>query len=257
VKRSAFAAAMTLAATLVFGVSGPLAASLPGSPLTKMAARDGVSVPPSLTHAIAQSLRAAPAVAIGQAQSQQQELQAPDGVPGDFFGETVSLSGDGRTALVGAPFRAIGAAHVFVEQGGKWTLHQQVQSPAGAGTDSYGFSVALSGDGSTHVLGPPDPNPAAGAGRPGARQRGRIRILGRARRPRRPAADRRSVPGEWPGSGLGARKLTRVRRWRPHGTAATGCQGTAAGSRSAAVLRCADARPVPSRPRARLAKMAT
>ncbi|MFZ0382715.1 MAG: hypothetical protein WAL38_33140, partial [Solirubrobacteraceae bacterium] len=47
VKRSGFAAAATLAATLAFGVSGALAASLPGSPLTNVAAHDGVSVPSS------------------------------------------------------------------------------------------------------------------------------------------------------------------------------------------------------------------
>ena len=155
-KRSGFAAAVTLAATLVFGVSGSLAASLPGSPLTNVAAHDGVSVPSSLAHAIAQNLGVAPAVAAAgasQAQSQQQELQAPDGVPGDFFGETVSLTADGHTALVGAPFRAVGAAYVFVEQAGKWTLQQELQSPAGAATDTYGFSVALSGDGSTALVG--------------------------------------------------------------------------------------------------------
>lgn len=41
-KRSGFAAAVTLAAMLSFGVSGALAASLPGSPLTKVAAHDGL-----------------------------------------------------------------------------------------------------------------------------------------------------------------------------------------------------------------------
>ncbi len=98
----------------------------------------------------------APAVVAGsasQAQTQQQELQAPDGIPGDFFGETVSLTADGHTALVGAPFRRVGAAYVFAEQGGKWTLEQELQSPAGSATDTYGYSVALSGDGSTALVG--------------------------------------------------------------------------------------------------------
>jgi FG-GAP repeat len=156
VKRSGFAAAATLAATLAFGVSGALAASLPGSPLTNVAAHDGVSVPSSLAHAIGQELGAAPAVVAGgagPAQTQQQELEAPDGVPGDFFGETVSLTADGHTALVGAPFRTVGAAYLFTEQGGKWRLEQELQSPAGSATDTYGYSVALSGDGSTALLG--------------------------------------------------------------------------------------------------------
>ena len=88
-----------------------------------------------------------------QAQTQQQELQAPDGIPGDFFGETVSLTADGHTALVGAPFRTVGAAYVFAEQGGKWRLEQELESPAGSATDTYGYSVALSGDGSTALVG--------------------------------------------------------------------------------------------------------
>jgi hypothetical protein len=163
VKRSAVAAA-TLAVTLAFGVSGAFAASLPDSPLAKVAAHDGVSVPPSLAHAIRQKLRAAPAVAAtaaaaapatSQASGQQQELSASDGQPVDLFGLVVSLSGDGHTALVGAPGRTVGAAYVFVQQGGKWTEQQELESPAGAAEDSYGLSVALSADGSTALVGAP------------------------------------------------------------------------------------------------------
>ena len=131
------------------GSAVALAASLPGSPLTNVAAHDGVSVPSSLAHAIGQELGAAPAVVAGgasQAQTQQQELETPDGVPGDFFGETVSLTADGHTALVGAPFRTVGAAYVFAELGGKWRLEQELQSPAGSATDTDGYSVALSGE---------------------------------------------------------------------------------------------------------------
>ena len=107
-KRSAFAAAVTLAATLVFGVSGALAASLPASPLAKVAAHDGVSVPPSLAHAIRRKLGAAPALAAAAAAGQlpirpAAGASASDGMPVDLFGLTVALSGDGHTALVGAP----------------------------------------------------------------------------------------------------------------------------------------------------------
>lgn len=155
-KRSAFAAAATLAATLAFGVSGALAASLPESPLTKVAAHDGVSVPSSLAHAIAQKLGAAPAAAAAsQGSGQQQELSASDGMPLDLFGVTVALSGDGRTALVGAPGRTVGAAYVFVEQRGKWTKQQELESPAGSAEDTYGYSVSLSADGSTAIVGAP------------------------------------------------------------------------------------------------------
>ncbi len=155
-KRSAFAAAATLAAALAFGVSAAVAAPLPGSPLAKVAAHDGVSIPPLLAHAITRKLDVAPAIAsagASQAPSQQQKLQAPDGMPGDLFGATVSLSADGHTALVGAPYRTIGAAYVFVEQRGKWTLQQELQSPTGFPGDGYGISVALSADGSTALVG--------------------------------------------------------------------------------------------------------
>jgi trimeric autotransporter adhesin len=158
VKRSAFIAAVTLAATLTVGVSAALAAPLPGSPLTQVAAHDGVSLPPLLARAITRQLAVAPAVTaagVSQAPSQQQELQAPDGMPLDLFGAAVALSADGRTALVGAPYRTIGAAYVFVEQGGKWTLAQELQSPAGAPGDYYGLSVALSADGATALVGAP------------------------------------------------------------------------------------------------------
>jgi len=158
VKRSGFAAAATLAATLAVGVSGAFAASLPKSPLAQIAAHDGVSVPSSLAHAIQQKLGAAPAAAAAaasQARGQQQELSASDGMPVDLFGLTVALSGDGHTALVGAPGRTVGAAYIFVEQGGKWTQQQEIDSPAGSAQDSYGLSVALSGDGSTALVGAP------------------------------------------------------------------------------------------------------
>jgi hypothetical protein len=154
VKRSAIAVVMTLVATLVFGVGGALAASPPESPLAKVAAHDGVSVPPSLAPAITRKLgAAAAAAAAGQSAGRQQELAASDGMPADFFGLTVALSGDGHTALVGAPGRTVGAAYVFVKQGGMWTEQQELDSPAGPAADSYGYSVALSADGSTALVG--------------------------------------------------------------------------------------------------------
>ena len=152
-KRSGFVAAATFAATMVFGVSGALAASLPGSQLQRWAARDGVSLPAPLAHAITRKLGAAPAVAAPDTSKaptsgapSQQELQPSDGV---LTGVSVSLTADGHTALVGSESTTsgVGAAYVFVEQGGKWSETQELNSPAGAATDTYGASVAISGDG--------------------------------------------------------------------------------------------------------------
>jgi hypothetical protein len=160
--RSAFATAATLAATLAFGISAAVAAPQPGSPLTNVAAHDGVPVPPLLAQAITQKLGMAPAAAAAvaaavtsQAPSQQQKLQASDGMPLDLFGLTVSLSADGHTALVGAPGRTVGAAYVFVEHGGTWSEQQELDSPAGSAEDTYGLSVALSADGSTALVAAP------------------------------------------------------------------------------------------------------
>ncbi len=145
----------TLAATLVFGVSTGVAAPASPSPLARVAAHDGVSLPPALTHAISRELGVAPRTAAPAPDTspQQQELQAADGMPLDLFGWTVSLTADGHTALVGAPGRIVGAAYVFTERAGKWSEQQELQSPAGSAQDSYGWSVAIAGDGQTALVG--------------------------------------------------------------------------------------------------------
>jgi FG-GAP repeat len=156
--RSAFATTAVLAATCAFGVSAASAAPRPGTPLTKIAAHDHLKLPRGLAGAIKHSLGKAPRLATasaGQAPAQQQELQASDGMPGDFFGYSVSLTADGQTALVGAPNRTVGAAYIFVKRGGKWSEQQVLDSPAGAAQDTDGWAVSVSGDGQTALVGAP------------------------------------------------------------------------------------------------------
>ncbi|HWA55128.1 MAG TPA: hypothetical protein VG816_13245 [Solirubrobacterales bacterium] len=93
----------------------------------------------------------------GGAWSQQGPKLVASGVePGDGFGTSVALSGDGDTALVGAPgndFRK-GAAWVFTRSGATWT--QQGGKLTGAGATNnpwFGYTVALSGDGNTALIG--------------------------------------------------------------------------------------------------------
>jgi hypothetical protein len=75
---------------------------------------------------------------------------------GDGFGTSVALSADGNTALIGAPgndFRN-GAAWVFTRSGTTWT--QQGGKLTGAGATNaawFGYTVALSGDGKTALIG--------------------------------------------------------------------------------------------------------
>ncbi len=82
------------------------------------------------------------------------------------LGRSVALSGDGNTALVGGPGDAgfVGAAWTFTRSGTAWT--QQVRKLTGAGevgSAHFGKAVALSGDGSTALVGGQDDNAERGA----------------------------------------------------------------------------------------------
>lgn len=94
--------------------------------------------------------------------SQQQELLAPNGAPGDFFGFSVAVSGD--TAVVGAPglfSNTTGKAYVFVRAGSSWIQQPPLLAADAAVGDGFGASVSISGD--TVVVGAP----MASANQPG------------------------------------------------------------------------------------------
>ncbi|TSD08763.1 PKD domain-containing protein [Haloglomus irregulare] len=129
--------------------------------------------------------------------SQQQKLTATDGDREDLYGESVAVSSngitarrrrqaarptptnsvavssDGTTALIGAlrdenpNGRLAGAAYVFTESGGTWSQQQKLAATDGDSEDLFGFSVAVSSDGTTALIGAPgdeDPNgPDAGS----------------------------------------------------------------------------------------------
>src|ERR1035441_271190 len=86
------------------------------------------------------------------------------GVHGDF-GDSVALSGDGSTALIGGDYdnSDVGAGWVFTRAGSTFT--QQGAKLTGSGESGgeyageFGRSVALSGDGSTALIGGPYDNP--------------------------------------------------------------------------------------------------
>lgn len=94
----------------------------------------------------------------------------PAATTGDEFGVSVALSGDGSIALVGAesvkdgstgPY---GAAYVYTQSHGIWssTPSHSFIDP-GTSADAFGFSVALSNDGSTAAIGAPSTNSSDGA----------------------------------------------------------------------------------------------
>ena len=87
---------------------------------------------------------------------QRQTLTAADGANFDEFGYSVALSSDGNTALVGAPGRSsMGAAYVFTRgSNGVYSQTQALTDPTGgAPNDYFGYSVALSVDGNTALVG--------------------------------------------------------------------------------------------------------
>jgi hypothetical protein len=78
---------------------------------------------------------------------QQAKLTASDGVEWDFFGESVSLSGD--TVVIGAGQllnSGTGAAYVFTRVGTTWTQQAKLTASDGASENWFGFSVSLDGD---------------------------------------------------------------------------------------------------------------
>lgn len=85
------------------------------------------------------------------------------------FGDSVALSSDGNTALIGGDAADVltpsgGAAWVFTRSGSTWNQQGSKLIPNDAsGTGDFGFQVALSGDGSTALIGDPDDNSSQGA----------------------------------------------------------------------------------------------
>ena len=78
-----------------------------------------------------------------------------DGAEFDFFGHSVSISGD--TAVIGARYddddngSDSGSAYVYVRSNGVWSEQQKLTASDGAAVDYFGLSVSISGD--TAVIG--------------------------------------------------------------------------------------------------------
>ena len=82
-------------------------------------------------------------------------------------GVSVSLSGDGNTAIVGGPYDDdfAGAAWVYTRSGGVWSQQAKLVGTGAVGPlgAEQGFSVSLSSDGNTAIVGGPLDNTNAGA----------------------------------------------------------------------------------------------
>lgn len=85
----------------------------------------------------------------GSTWSQQAKLTASDGYASDYFGFSVSISGD--TAVIGAYGEddmgsSAGAAYVFVRSGSTWSQQAKLTASDGYGSDYFGYSVSIDGD---------------------------------------------------------------------------------------------------------------
>lgn len=91
--------------------------------------------------------------------TQQQKLTAGDGDEQDWFGGSVSLSGDGTTALIGAyqdedaNGEEAGSAYLFTQSDGQWIQQEKLTASDGDSGDLFGISVSLSTDGATALIG--------------------------------------------------------------------------------------------------------
>jgi FG-GAP repeat/Abnormal spindle-like microcephaly-assoc'd, ASPM-SPD-2-Hydin len=91
--------------------------------------------------------------------TQQQELEASEGVAHDGFGTSVAL--DGSTAVFGAPGHAgHGAAYVFAESGGTWSQQTELTASDGTAGGSFGLAIAVNSS-STVLVGAPYNNVGA------------------------------------------------------------------------------------------------
>ena len=87
---------------------------------------------------------------IRQGLAEQQKLTAAYGAANDLFGDPVAICGD--TVVVGASNNEIGgnyrqgSVNVFVRDGATWTHQQRLTADDGAASDTFGDSVAISGD---------------------------------------------------------------------------------------------------------------
>ncbi len=105
--------------------------------------------------------------------SQQAYVKASNANAGDEFGGVLALSGDGNTLAVGATYEDSastgingdqmsnaaadsGAVYVYSRTAATWSQQAYVKASNAAAEDRFGNSMALSGDGSTLVVGARD-----------------------------------------------------------------------------------------------------
>ena len=90
----------------------------------------------------------------GELWSEEAKIQPADLRINDFFGESVAISEDGLTVVIGATGHdangsSSGAAYVFGDSAGTWSQQGKLYSSNIGAGDKLGDTVAISGDGNT------------------------------------------------------------------------------------------------------------
>ena len=90
--------------------------------------------------------------------TQQARLEPTWAPSGTLFGLSVSISGDGRYALIGASAESedgsfSGGAYVFSRSGTAWSLDERLTASDAEPEDRFGVSVALNADASVALVG--------------------------------------------------------------------------------------------------------
>ena len=97
----------------------------------------------------------------GSTWTQQAKLMASDKQDYDNFGNSLSLSSDGNTIIIGAvyadtpPNNDNGAAYVFTRSGSTWTQQAKLMASDKEQNDQFGLSVAISENGNKVLVGSP------------------------------------------------------------------------------------------------------
>lgn len=101
----------------------------------------------------------------GTVWSQQQKLFANDAVGVAHQGISVCISSDGNTAIVGGgnDNNSTGAAWIYTRSGGVWTQRQKLLASDALNGAAQGWSVSISGDGNTVIVGGFDLNAESAA----------------------------------------------------------------------------------------------
>ncbi len=97
--------------------------------------------------------------------TQAARLVASDGVAGDGFGSSVSISGDGGTAAIGAPDATghKGAVYLFTGAAGPWTQATRLDASDAVAGSQLGWAVSTSYDGGVVLAGAPGAASTPGA----------------------------------------------------------------------------------------------